>query len=149
MSENKAVLDAVMRAIELEKETFDFYTRAAHKTFNPEGKRVFNWLAKTEEAHYLKLTELYNSLYEGGRWVFYGGTTISLEPSEQGTSVTFDTDDHAALAIALEIEQRGVDYYATLLEQTTDPAGRTMLETLRQEEQDHIRVIRERLEHLT
>lgn len=148
MSENKAVLDAIMRAIELEKETFDFYTRAAHKTFNPEGKRIFGWLAKTEEVHYLKLTELYNALHEGGRWVFYGGATISLEPAEGSAAVGFDTDDRAALTIALEIEQRGLDYYTALLEQTADPDGRSMLETLRQEEQDHIRVIRERLDRL-
>jgi len=73
MSENKEMLDAIMRAMELEKETFDFYTKAEHKTFNPAGKRIFKWLAKTEEGHYLKLNELYNSLHEGGRWVFYGG----------------------------------------------------------------------------
>ncbi len=145
MSDAKAVLDAVMQAIELEKETFDFYTRAAHKTFNPEGKRIFTWLAKTEEVHYLQLTELYNSLHTGGQWVFYGGATISLEPSDPTTAVTFDTDDHAALTIALEIEQRGLDYYNRLLAQTTDPDGRSTLETLRREEEEHIRLIRERL----
>ena len=35
MSEHhKEMLDAVMRAMEIEKETFDFYTRAEQKTFN-------------------------------------------------------------------------------------------------------------------
>ena len=81
MSEaGKTVLDALLRGMEIEKETFDFHTRAEHKTFDPEGKRVFRWLAKSEEAHYLKLTELYNALDQGGPWVYYGGSTITLEP---------------------------------------------------------------------
>ena len=146
MSENrKEMLDAVMRAMELEKETFDFYTAAEQKTFDPAGKRIFRWLAKTEEAHYLKLTELYNSLSEGGRWVFYGGSTIPLEPEEAGAPhVGFETDDLEALEIAIEIEQKGIAYFDDLAARTTDPDGRAMLVTLGNEEREHLRVISEK-----
>ena len=89
---NKEMLDAILRAMEIEKETFDFYTHAEQKTFNKEGKKVFHWLAKTEEQHYLKLSELYNSLSNGERWVFYGGSTIELDP-DAGGRLGFDTDD--------------------------------------------------------
>ena len=82
MSESrKEMLDAIMQAMEIEKETFDLYTGAEHKTFNPDGKRIFHWLARTEEQHYLKLTELYSALADGQRWVFYAGTTIDLAPA--------------------------------------------------------------------
>ena len=147
MSEaNKEVLDAVMRAMELEKETFDFYTAAAAKTANLAGKRVFQWLAKSEEQHYLKLNELYASLHRGGRWVFYGGSTITIDMADAGTDhVDFSTDDHEALKIALDIEQKGIDYFAGLLAKTTDPDGRAMLEKLRDEELEHLRVIREKM----
>ena len=147
MSEaNKEVLDAVMRALELEKETFDFYTAAAAKTANPAGKRVFQWLARSEEQHYLKLNELYTSLHTGGRWVFYGGSTITIDTADDGADhVDFSTDDRAALQIAQDIEQKGIDYFNGLLAKTTDPDGRAMLEKLRDEEQEHLRVIRERM----
>ncbi|WP_298437565.1 ferritin family protein [Geobacter sp.] len=143
MNENrKEILDAIMRAMEIEKETFDFYTRAEHKTFNPEGKRIFRWLAKTEEQHYLKLTELYESLHEGGRWVFYGGSTISLDPAAPGEKqVGFDTDDLQALEIAMEIEKKGIAYFETLMEKTGDQDGRSMLKALRDEEEEHLRVV--------
>lgn len=151
MSENrKEILDAVMRAMEMEKETFDFYTRAEHKTFDPAGKRIFRWLAKTEEIHFLKLNELCTSLHESGRWVFYGGTTIELEPDAPGAPhVTYTTDDREALRIAREIEQKGIAYYEELLTKTTDPDGRQMLETLRNEEVEHLRVIDEQYAALT
>ena len=146
MSENrKEMLDAIMRAMEIEKETFDFYVKAEQKTFNPAGKRIFKWLAKTEEAHYLKLTELYNSLDQGGRWVFYGGSTIELEADGAGDKhVDFNTDDIAALEIAMEIEQKGIDYFAALAEKTTDPDGKSMIQALLEEEREHLRIISEK-----
>lgn len=149
MSGNKEMLDAIMRAIELEKETFDFYTKAEHKTFNPAGKRIFKWLAKTEENHYLKLTELFSSLQESGRWVFYGGSTYDLAPAgDDEHQVTFDTDDILALEIAQDIEKKGIEYYEELAAKTTDPDGKAMLQTLRNEEIEHLRVVTEKITEL-
>jgi rubrerythrin len=147
MSESKDMLDAIMRAIELEKETFDFYTQAERKTFNPAGKRIFKWLARTEEGHYLKLNDLHNSLNESGRWVYYGGSTFDLAPAgNDEQAVSFDTDDVKALKIAQGIEQRGIDYYKELAAKAGDPQGKAMMETLRNEEIEHLRVITEKLE---
>lgn len=149
MNQNKDMLDAIMRAIELEKETFDFYVKAEHKTFNPAGKRIFRWLAKTEEGHYLKLTELYTSLHESGRWVFYGGSTFDLAPAgDDEHQVTLDTDDIEALRIAQGIEKRGMAYYEELIARTGDADGKAMLEALRNEEIEHLRVITEKLQGL-
>ena len=146
MSENrKETLDAIMRALEIEKETFDYYTRAEQKTFDPGGKRTFRWLAKTEEVHYLKLSELYTTLEEGGRWVFYGGSTISLESEEPGEKqIGFTTDDLEALKIGMDIEKKGIAYYDELALKTGDPDGKKMLLRLREEEVEHLRVITEK-----
>lgn len=143
----KETLDAIMRALELEKETFDFYTTAEQKTFHPAGKRIFKWLAKTEEEHYLRLTELYKSLHEGGRWVFYGGSTIAIEP-EGPDQVGFDTSDLEALEVAMDIERKGIDFFDELAARISDPDGRSMLHTLREEEKEHLRIITERYDLL-
>ena len=150
MSENrKEILDAIMRALEIEKETFDYYTRAEQKTFDPGGKRIFRWLAKTEEVHYLKLSELYSSLEEGGRWVFYGGSTIDLEKEEPGErGVGFTTSDLEALEIGMDIEKKGIAYYDELAQKSGDAAGREMLQRLRDEEAEHLRVITEKYNQL-
>ncbi len=150
MSENrKEMLDAIMRAMEIEKDTFDFYSGAEQKTFDQGGKRIFRWLAKTEEVHYLKLSELYNALEEGGRWVFYGGSTISLEGDVPGESrVGFTTGDLEALEIGMDIEKKGIAFYEELAEKTADPNGKSMLLTLRDEELEHLRVITEKFNQL-
>ncbi|GAM09827.1 putative trifunctional 2-polyprenylphenol hydroxylase/glutamate synthase subunit beta/ferritin domain-containing protein [Geobacter sp. OR-1] len=149
MSEtNKEILDAVLRAMEIEKETFDYYTRAEQKTFNQGGKRIFRWLASSEEQHYLKLTELYNSLNNGERWVFYGGTTIELEP-DGGGHIGFDTNDREALELAMAIEKKGIAFFEELLHKTSDPDGRSMLQTLLNEEKEHLRIIAEKHKAIT
>lgn len=141
----KEVLDAIMQAIEIEKETFDLYTRAEHKTFNPAGKRTFRWLAKTEEQHYLKLTELYNAYSSGERWVFYGGTTVSLDP-EEGHEPGFDTGDMEALELAIGIERKGMAHFEDMAQKTADPEGKQMFTILANEEREHLRIITEKYE---
>ena len=150
MSENrKEILDAIMRAMEIEKETFDYYTRAELKTFDPSGKKIFRWLAKTEEEHYLKLSELYSVMEEGGHWVFYGGSTISLEAEDPGEKeIGFTTGDLEALEIAMEIEKKGIAYFDDLASKTSDPNGMKMLTKLREEENEHLRVITEKYNQL-
>ena len=150
MSESrKEVLDAIMQAMEIEKETFDLYTGAEHKTFNPAGKRIFRWLAKTEEEHYLKLTELYNAYSTGERWVFYGGSTISLEPeSPDAKEIGFSTGDLEALEIGMDIEKKGIAYFDELVRKTADPDGKKMLQKLLEEEREHLRVIAEKYSQL-
>lgn len=144
MSESrKEVLDAIMQAMEIEKETFDLYTSAEHKTFNPAGKRIFRWLARTEEEHYLKLTELYNAYSASERWVFYGGSTISLDP-EEGHGSWFDTGDLEALEIAMDIEKKGIVHFDQLAGKTADPDGKQMFKTLVAEEREHLRIITEK-----
>lgn len=142
MEHSKEILDALMRAMEMEKEAFDFYTRAEQKTFNAAGKKMFHWLARTEEEHYQKFSELYSSLSSGGRWVFYGGSTVEIEA---GPEVSFQTDDRDALEIALEFERKGIAYYQGLFEKTEDLEGKTMLKTLLDEEREHLRILQEKL----
>jgi rubrerythrin len=144
MSESrKEMLDAIMQAMEIEKETFDLYTGAEQKTFNPAGKRIFRWLARTEEEHYLKLTELYNAYSAGERWVFYGGSTISLDP-EEGHGAGFDTGDLEALEIAMAIEKKGIVHFDQLAGKTADSDGKQMFKTLAAEEREHLRIITEK-----
>ncbi len=149
MSENrKEMLDAITRAMEIEKETFDYYTKAEQKTFDPGGKRIFRWLARTEEEHYLKLSELYASLEESGRWVFYGGSTIAIDAEAPG-EIGFYTGDLEALEIAMDIEKKGIDYFDALARQTDDPDGKKMLMKLLEEEREHLRVITDKYKQLT
>lgn len=136
-------LDAITRALVLEKETLDFYRVAENKIAHPEGRRIFSWLARTEEEHCLRLTELYTALNEGGGRVLYGGSAVPLEPVP-GDVAAFKADDRETLEIAMGIERKAIDYFDELASLTTDPEGRRILEALRDEETAQLRVIEEK-----
>ena len=149
MEQRKELLDAVMQAVEIEKETFDFYSAAVQKSSNPAGKRIFRWLAKGEELHYLTMTELYRSLQDG-RWVSYGGSLAHLEPEMYGdVEIPLDSDDRKALEIALEIEQKALAHFEALEMKSVDPQGKEMFRTIILEEKEHRRVITEKYEIIT
>lgn len=142
---NKKLLDAVTQAMEIEKETFDFYSAAERKTFNPAGKRIFRWLAKSEELHYLMMVELYRSLKDDGRWLSYGGSTIGLELAGEGEPVVpFDADDRKGLEIALEIEKKALAHFEELEANCSDSQGKEMFRTLILEEKEHGRLVMEK-----
>jgi rubrerythrin len=143
MTDRKEVLDALMKGMELEKETFDLYTKLEAKTFDRSGKRIFHWLARTEEQHYLKLSQLYSSIDTSGRWVFHGGATFDLEPDLAGEAA-FSADDLQALQLAMEIEKKGIAWYEELIARTADEEGKKMLALLRDEEVEHLRVVTEK-----
>lgn len=136
-------LDAITRALVLEKETLDFYRIAEQKTGHPEGRRIFNWLARTEEEHCLRLTELYTAVNEGGGRVLYGGSAVPLEPGS-GDVTDFLAEDRETLEIAMGIERKAIDFLDELAAGTTDPEGRRILEALRDEETAQLRVIEEK-----
>ena len=45
----------------------------------------------------------------------------------------------------MDVEKKGIAYFNELLSHTTDPDGRSMVESLRREEEEHLRIISEKL----
>lgn len=144
----REILDAITRALALEKEKLDFYSVAERKTTHPEGQRIFAWLARTEEEHCARLTELYASLNQGGRLSSYGGDAIALEPPAADVAA-FQADDREALGIASGIERKAIDFFDELAARIADPEGKRLLEALRDEEKEHLRVIEEQCRQFT
>ena len=45
----------------------------------------------------------------------------------------------------MDVENKGIAYFEELLSHTVDPEGRSMVESLRREEEEHLRIITEKL----
>jgi len=63
-----SAVDAVDLAIEAERTAHDFYRRAAQKTSDEEGKRMFERLAEDEERHHETLLAEREALLGGFYW---------------------------------------------------------------------------------
>ncbi len=63
-------LDALKLAMDFEEKGYHAYAKAGAKTDDPKGKKVFDFLAKQENGHYLFLQKTYDYLTTKGAWYF-------------------------------------------------------------------------------
>lgn len=63
-------VDALKIAMDFEEKGYNAYIKSAAETDDPNGKKVFHFLAKQESAHYLFLHRTYDYLTTKGTWYF-------------------------------------------------------------------------------
>ena len=63
-------VDALQLAMDFEEKGFKAYKKAQKETDDPNGKKVFAFLAKQENNHYVFLQKTYDYLTNEGAWYF-------------------------------------------------------------------------------
>jgi rubrerythrin len=61
-------LDALLFALQIENESFNLYREMAEKTKDPNGKRMYQYLANAERGHFEQLMLNYEHLSTTGSW---------------------------------------------------------------------------------
>jgi rubrerythrin len=61
-------LDALLFALQIENESFNLYREMAEKTDDPNGKRMYEYLADAERGHFEQLMLNYEHLSTTGSW---------------------------------------------------------------------------------
>jgi rubrerythrin len=67
---NATDLDALKMAMDFEEKGYHSYAKAGSETTDPEGKKVFEFLAEQENGHFLFLQKTYDYLTNKGVWYF-------------------------------------------------------------------------------
>jgi rubrerythrin len=171
MNEIKGALKVLRHAIHNEIAGQRFYNDAAYHCIDPWAKEVFATLSRDEEIHTRLLVSQHEALSTEGHWLNLGAALASdadldaavmalpvddglvsdeLFPSEQAASQTIDrmSDDLAALAFAVHLEQQAIDLYVQAAAQTNDLAAREAFTFLVEEEGRHLQELKERWENL-
>ena len=155
------------RGMSLERDGYNFYTRAAGRAFGKRGKAMFLDLAAQEEGHLRLLLAEYRALEEGRGWLPYEEAMqadFSLDPANpdlpgeepQEPVAVFTPDreiylegDVAALEFGMETERISRELYAQAAQETDDPHARQAYEFLTHQEEDHYRLLQNTHEYLT
>lgn len=150
-------VDAFKQAIRMEEDGKAFYEKAANKTENIMTKRVFTDLAKAEEKHIIKLTQIYQSLKDKGNWPEVGLTRDDKEtiPNIFSNALTTiddkvkgSTSDIEALKTAADLENDGIKYYQAKSEETDDTFQKKFFMLLAKEESEHFITLIDTIEYL-
>ncbi len=150
MGKEYTVQEALRLAIQAEKDSMDFYRRAAAVTGNTRAKKVFELLANEEVAHLKAFFDHYKGPEFGDLKSF-----ISTPPNVENTvyaalekAITSDTHEQKALEIALAEEKACIDQYSLFARDMVDPLVRNIFQGVVKETQQHYALIESEYAHI-
>jgi rubrerythrin len=150
MGKEYTLEEALKLAIRAEKDSMDFYRRAASVTKNERAKKVFELLANEEVGH---LKSFFNH-YKGGD---FGDLKAYMESPPDLKNATYlalekaidaETHEQRALEIALKEEKACIDQYTVLAKDIVDPLVRAIFERVIKETQGHYDIIEDEYMHV-
>lgn len=150
MGKEYTLQEALKLAIQTEKDSMDFYRRAAGVTKNERAKKVFDLLANEEVGH---LKSFFDH-YKGGE---FGDLKSYMESPPDLKNATYlalekaidaETHEQKALEIALKEEKACIDQYTVLAKDIVDPLVRAIFERVIKETQGHYDIIEDEYMHV-
>ena len=135
--------EALKLAIKAEKDSMDFYRKAASATKDDRAKKVFDMLANEEVGHLKAFFEH----YKGGE---FGDVKSYMETPPDTNNLTYkalvkaitdNTHEKEALEIAMKEEKACIDQYTGLAKDIVDPLVRGVFERVVKETENHYALI--------
>lgn len=150
MGKEYSLQEALKLAVQAEKDSMDFYRRAASVTKNERAKKVFDLLANEEVGHLKSFLEHYKGTEFGDLKSYIdsppnakSATIMALEKA-----IKEDTHEQQALEIALKEEKSGIQQYTHLVKDIIDPLVRGVFERVIKESQGHYDMIEDEYMHI-
>jgi rubrerythrin len=144
------LMDALDLAILIEVEAFERYTYFAEQLghrFPGDAASMFRSMAINESKHGKQLIERRKELFGGQPVRVSKDALFDVEAPELGAPRR-NMSPLKALQLALASEQKAFWFYDEALKHVTDPGVRELFEELRDEETEHVRMVKEAIEAL-
>ena len=142
--------EALKQAIQTEKDTMDFYKRAAEITTNPRGKKVFEVLVNDEREHAGHFFHVYPGNDLGTFDEFMArppqADLSSLKDLEQ--ALKEHGTEQKAMEIAMREEQELEKKLRETAAQITDPQVKAVFEKMATETNHHYQIIESEYAHI-
>ena len=149
------VKNAIKTAIQMEKDGYDFYKKAAAQTSSEMGRTVFKSLAGDELLHLEVFKKLFDEKIGKEDWIDLVNSSkkysdIPIFPKDlqmiEGTNP--DTNEIDALRIAIDSEQKAIDYYTKIKENSSDDEVNEILDEIINQEKSHYQILEGEFHHI-
>jgi rubrerythrin len=159
MKPSPEVLKAIETAIQIEKDGLAFYTEATKQTDDPNGRKMFQSLAKDEAAHLRLFEDARQSLLERGNWLS-PEEVAAISPKRLDRPPIFPTGDEikvievpkrelAALQRGIQAEKDSIAFYSQERDKADDPDAMAMYAYLVEQEEGHYTILQGEYDYLT
>jgi rubrerythrin len=159
MKPSPEVLKAIETAIQIEKDGLAFYTEATKQTDDPNGRKMFQSLAKDEAAHLRLFEDARQSLLERGNWLS-PEEVAAISPKRLDRPPIFPTGDEikvievpkrelVALQRGIQAEKDSIAFYSQERDKADDPDAMAMYAYLVEQEEGHYTILQGEYDYLT
>lgn len=150
MGKEYKLQEALKLAIQAEKDSMDFYRRAASVTKNERAKKVFDLLANEEVGHLKSFFGLYKGEEFGDLKSYMDSPPNKKSPSiiALEKAISEDTHEKEALEFAMKEEKLCIEQYTQLAGDIVDPLVRAIFERVVKETKQHYAMIEDEYMHV-
>ena len=155
MTEIENVKDAIKTAIQMEKDGYDFYNRAAAQTSSNMGRDIFKSLAADELLHLEVFQKLFDEQVGKEEWynlvntsAKYTDIPIFTKDQKQAEGANTETNEIDALRMAMDSEQRAIDYYTKIRDSSLDDDVNKIIDEIINQEKNHYNILEGEFHHI-
>jgi len=149
------VKEAIQTAIQMEKDGYAFYQKAAAQTGSAMGAQIFESIARDELVHletFKKMfedklgAEEFDALVDASRK--YTQLPVFPKDLEQAAGANPEVDELDALNIAMGAEKEAIDHYGKIRDRCSDDEVCRIIDQIIDQEKSHYRILEGEFSHL-
>ena len=152
---NDHIKDAIATAIQMEKDGYSFYTKAAAQSTDPNGTKIFESLANDELIHLETFKRLFANEIEETEYQKlvnsskkYASLSVFPKDPANKDDVQPDTNDLDALHSAMDSEKEAIEYYTKILDKVDNEAISKIIKEIIHQEKQHYLILQEEFDFL-
>lgn len=155
MEKFTTVKEAIKTAIQMEKDGYAFYQKAAAQTSSDMGKSIFESIAKDELLHLDVFQKLFEEKVGKSEWddlvdssKKYQEIPVFPKDLKEVAGRDPDTNELDALRIAMDSEKDAIDYYTEIWENSNDDEVKKIIDEIIEQEKNHYSLLEGEFHHI-
>lgn len=155
MSQIENVKDAILTAIQMEKDGYAFYSKAAAQTNSDMGRTIYESLAEDEQRHLDIFKKMFKDKIGKSEWNDLMNsskkyTNIPIFPTDLKNAPGMDSDSTEldALRMAMDSEKEAIDYYKKLKDKLNKKEVKNLIDEIIEQEKNHYSLLENEFNHI-
>lgn len=155
MSEIENIKDAILTAIQMEKDGYSFYQKAAIQTSSQMGRTIFEGLAEDEQRHLDVFQKMFEDRVGKSEWnelvsssKKYASIPIFPTNLKDVQGMDLDSTEIDALRMAMDSEKEAIDYYNKIKDSLEDEEVKNIIDEIIEQEKNHYNLLEGEFNHI-
>jgi len=149
------VKDAILTAIQMEKDGYAFYTKAAAQTRSDMGRTIFESLAADEQRHLDVFQKMFEEKIGQSEWndlinssKKYANIPIFPTDIKEAPGMDPDSTEIDALRMAMDSEKEAIEYYNNIKEKLDNQELINVINEIIEQEKNHYSLLEKEFNHI-